>query len=181
VASNLGTARLSGVDVDLSGRFKLATGRLDLSLVGTYMIKFDQTSPGGVVSRKVGTLVEENGDPVIDADGGGVILRWRHRAAATYSTGPWSFTLAQNYYTGYRTGDRQIDGVRNDVPDQMLFDMSVYYSGIKNLRLGFGIKNMFDENPPIFVPVSNQFQGGYDINQYDPRARTVFVSANYKF
>ncbi len=179
--SNLGTAKLSGIDVDLNGRFKLDGGRLDVGLTGTYMIKFDQTSPGGAVSRKVGTLVDPNGDPVLDADSGGVILRWKHRLAATYTTGPWGFTLAQNYYAGYRTGDRQIDGVRNDVPAQMLFDVFVSYSGIKNLRLGAGMKNMFNEAPPIFVPVSNQFQAGYDINQYDPRGRTVFVAANYKF
>jgi iron complex outermembrane receptor protein len=179
--SNLGTARLSGVDVDLSGRFQVPGGRLDIGLLGTYMIKFDQTSPGGAVSRKVGTLVEPDGTPVIDSDSGGVILRWKHRLAATYSTGPWAFTVAQNYYTGYRTGDRQIDGERHYVRDQMLFDASVFYTGIKNLRLGIGLKNVFDEDPPIFVPVSNQFQAGYDINQYDPRARTLFVSANYRF
>jgi iron complex outermembrane recepter protein len=181
ILSNLGTAKLSGVDVDLNGRFKVPGGRVDVNLNGTYMIKFDQTSPSGAVSRKVGTLVEPDGTPVIDSDSGGVILRWKHRFSATYSTGPWGFTVAQNYYTGYRTGDRQIDGARNYVNDQILWDMSVFYTGIKNLRLGMGVKNVFDENPPIFVPVSNQFQAGYDINQYDPRARTVFLSANYKF
>jgi iron complex outermembrane receptor protein len=145
------------------------------------MIKFDQVSPSGVVSRKVATLVEANGDPVLDADSGGVILRWKHRLSATYSTGPWAVTFAQNFYTGYRTGDRQIDGERHDVPDQSIYDLNVAFTGIKNLRLALGVKNLFDKNPPIFVPVSNQFQGGYDINQYDPRARTVYLAANYKF
>jgi iron complex outermembrane recepter protein len=182
ILSNLGTAKLAGIDVDMSGRFQVPGGRLDIGLNGTYMIKFDQTSPSGAVSRKVGTMVEPDGTPVIDSDSGGVILRWKHRLAATYSTGPWAFTVAQNYYTGYRTGDRQLAPFdRNFVPDQMLFDASVFYTGIKNLRLGLGIKNVFDEDPPIYVPVSNQFQAGYDINLYDPRARTVFVSANYKF
>lgn len=181
VLANVGTASLSGVDVDLNGRFPLAGGRVDLSLAGTYMIKFNQTSPSGAVSHKVGTIVEPNGDPVIDADGGGVVLRWKHRLAATYTTGPWAVTLAQNFYTGYRTGDRQIDGAPHSVPDQSIYDLAVTYSGIKNLRLGLGVKNLLDKNPPIFVPVSNQFQAGYDITQYDPRARTVFFSANYKF
>ena len=181
VLANVGSAKLSGVDVDVNGRFPLAGGRVDVSLLGTYMIKFDQMSPSGVVSRKVGTLVEANGDPVLDADSGGVILRWKHRLSATYTTGPWSVTLAQNFYTGYRTGDRQIDGERHDVPNQALYDLHVGFTGIKNLRLALGVKNLFDKNPPIFVPVSNQFQAGYDITQYDPRARTVYVAANYKF
>lgn len=181
VLANVGSARLSGIDVDLSARFPLAGARLDLSMVGTYMIKFDQTSPGGVVSHKVGTIVDPNGDPVIDADGGGVVLRWKHRLSATYSTGPWAFTLAQNFYKGYRTADRQLDGERNRVGDQALYDLAVTYNGIRNLRLGLGVKNLFDKNPPVFVPVSNQFQAGYDITQYDPRARTLFASANYRF
>lgn len=182
VLANVGSASLSGVDVDVNARFPLAGGRLDIGLVGTYMIKFDQVSPSGAVSRKVGTLVEANGDPVIDADGGGVVLRWKHRLSATYTTGGWAFTLAQNHYNGYRTGDRQIDGERHDVPSQQTYDLNVTYTGlIKGLRLALGVKNLLDKDPPIFVPVSNQFQAGYDISQYDPRARTVYVAANYKF
>lgn len=181
VNANVGSASLSGVDVDINARFPMGKSRLDIGLVGTYMIKFDQVSPSGAISRKVGTLVEPNGDPVIDADSGGVILRWKHRLSATYTTGPWAVTLAQNFYTGYRTGDRQIDGEQHSVGDQAIYDLAVTYTGIKNLRLGLGVKNLMDKNPPIFVPVSNQFQGGYDITQYDPRARTVFLAANYKF
>lgn len=181
ILANVGKADLSGVDVDINARYPLAGGRVDLSLVGTYMIKFDQASPSGTISHKVGTIVEPNGDPVIDADSGGVVLRWKHRLSATYTTGPWAVTLAQNFYKGYRTGDRQIDGEPHSVGDQALYDLAVTYTGIKNLRLGAGVKNLFDKNPPIFVPVSNQFQAGYDITQYDPRARTIFLSANYKF
>jgi len=29
--------------------------------------------------------------------------------------------------------------------------------------------------------VSNQFQSGYDITQYDPRGRVIYVNASYKF
>ena len=41
--------------------------------------------------------------------------------------------------------------------------------------------NLFDKDPPIFIPTSNQFQAGYDVTMYDPRARTVYLSAAYKF
>jgi iron complex outermembrane recepter protein len=181
VLVNLGSAKLSGVDVELNGRFQVPGGRLDVGLNGTYIGKFEQVSAGGFVSNKVGRLVESDGTPVLGADDGGVILRWKHRLAATYTAGPWAFTLAQNFYKGYRTGNRQIDGVPHSVNDQSLFDLAVTYTGIQNLRLGLGVKNLLDRDPPIFVPVSNQFQAGYDITQYDPRARTVFVAANYRF
>ena len=185
ILSNVGAAKLSGIDLEASFRQAFAAGRLDLNLNGTYMIKFDQVSPGGSISRKVGTQVEvdPNGDtiPVLEADGGGVVLRWKHKLSATWTTGPWGFTLAQNFYTGYRTGDRQIDGVPNFVPDQSIYDANVTYNGIKNLKLAVGVKNLFDKDPPIYVPVSNQFAAGYDISQYDPRSRYVYFSANYKF
>ena len=181
ILSNVGAAQLAGVDVEVNFRQAFATGRLDVGLTGTYMTKYDQASPSGTISRKVGTMVEDNGDPVIDADGGGVVLRWKHKLSATWTTGPWGFTFAQNFYTGYRTGDRQIDGEPNFVPAQSIYDVAVAYAGIKNLRLALGVKNLFDKDPPIFVPVSNQFAAGYDIAQYDPRSRFVYLSANYKF
>ena len=43
------------------------------------------------------------------------------------------------------------------------------------------MKNLFDEDPPIYVPVANQFQAGYDVSLYDPRSRFIYGSVNYKF
>ena len=181
INANVGKAKIEGIDVDLSGKFALGGGKVDVNLNGTYFIKFDQTSPGGTISRKVGTMVEPNGDPVLEADGGGVVLRWRHKLSATYSTGDWGFSLAQNFYTGYRTGDRQVDGEPNFVPNTATYDANVRYTGVKGLTLALGVKNLLNSNPPIYVPVSNQFQAGYDINQYDPRARFVYFTGNYRF
>lgn len=178
---NSGKAKIEGIDVDLNGKFPLAGGKVDLNLNGTYYIRFDQTTPGGFISRKVGTMVEPNGDPVLEADGGGVVLRWRHKLSATYTTGPWGFTLAQNFYTGYRTGDRKVDGAQHFVPNTSTYDANVRFTGVKGLTLAVGVKNLFNSNPPIYVPVSNQFQAGYDINQYDPRARFVYFTGNYRF
>ena len=50
------------------------------------------------------------------------------------------------------------------------------------MTLALGVKNLFDKQPdPIGSPISNQFQAGYDIYQYDPRGRFVYVTAGYKF
>ena len=65
---------------------------------------------------------------------------------------------------------------------QSLYDANIAFTGVKNLRLGLGVRNLFDKNPPgVFSPASNQFQAGYDITQYDPRGRFVYVTAGYKF
>jgi iron complex outermembrane receptor protein len=181
VLANVGTAKLSGIDLNVAFRVPTSEGRIDVGLNGTYMIKYDQTSPSGTLSSKVGTIVDSNGDPVIDADGGGVVLRWKHVLSATYSTGPWAFTFAQNYRRGYETGYRQLDGERNFVPEESIFDAQIAYTGVKNLKLSIGVKNLFDSEPPLYVPVSNQFQAGYDVTQYDARGRFIYGTIGYKF
>lgn len=179
---NVGSAKVRGVDLEANYRHNFGAGRLDLSMSGTYMIQFDQTSPGGSVSRKVGTIVEPDGVPVLSTNGvqDGVVLRWKHYLSGTWTQGPWAFTLAQNFYKGYRTAN-DLNDEEHRVPDQAIYDANVAYTGVKNLRLALGVKNLFDKNPPMFIPTSNQFQAGYDITLYDPRSRFVYVTANYKF
>ncbi|MES2073736.1 MAG: TonB-dependent receptor [Pseudomonadota bacterium] len=180
--ANAGSAKVQGVDVFATWRESFSFGRLDVALNGTYMDKFDQTSPGGALSHKVGTIVEPDvdGTPVIGAQNGGVILRWKHSLAGTWTYGPWATTLIQNYSTGYEAG-HDLDNNRTFMPSQSIYDANVQFKGVKNLTLGLGVKNLLDKKPAIFVPASNQFQAGFDINQYDPRGRFVYVTAAYKF
>jgi iron complex outermembrane receptor protein len=180
---NVGSAKVQGIDLEANFRQNIGPGRLDLNLSGTYMIKFDQTSPGGVVSHKVGTIVDPDGNPVLSTNtsvNDGVVLRWKHYLAATYSQGPWAMTVAQNFYKGYRDGN-DLNGDPHRVPAQALYDANLAFTGVKNLKLAVGVRNLFDKDPPIFIPTSNQFQAGYDITQYDPRGRFVYVTASYKF
>ena len=190
VNQNVGNAKLEGLDIEANFRFALAGGRFDARLAGTYFLKYDQVSPGGAISHKVGTMVEErldasgapNTQAVLDANGGGVVLRWRHKLMGTYTLGGFAFTLAQNFYNGYRTNNRQIDGAPNYIGPQAIYDAQIGYTGlVKGLSLVVGVKNLLDRNPPLYVPASNQFQAGYDISLYDPRARFVYGSVNYKF
>ncbi|HSU64106.1 MAG TPA: hypothetical protein VLJ12_09600, partial [Burkholderiales bacterium] len=59
------------------------------------------------------------------------------------------------------------------------------YTGLannKNLKLTFGIRNLFDKNPPYTnAGGQNYFQSGYDPGYADPRGRTFVLSATYKF
>jgi iron complex outermembrane receptor protein len=127
-------------------------------------------------------LVDATGAPVVGAENGGVVLRWRHALSVGYSWSGWSISGTQNYLHGYEAGFRQVDGERNFMPSLTTYDFALGYSGIKNLRLTAGVRNAFDETPGnVFTPVSNQFQAGFDANNYDPRGRTWFLTAGYKF
>jgi iron complex outermembrane recepter protein len=133
------------------------------------------------VSHKVGTMVDEEGNPVLGADDGGVVLRWKHNLGLTLQRGSWSWSAIQNFYTGYETGRRQSDNERNFVSDQSIYDIHGSYSGFQKTKIAWGIKNIFNTRPSMFIPVSNQFQAGYDITQYDPRGRMIYFLINHRF
>lgn len=180
---NVGTAKVRGLDIEANYRQNIGSGRLDVTMAGTYMIQFDQTSPGGAISHKVGTMIDPNGDPVLSTNtsvNDGVVLRWKHYLSGTWTQGPWAYTLAQNFYKGYKSGFT-LDGNLYRVPSRSIYDANIAYTGVKNLKLAVGVKNLFDRDPPPFIPTSNQFQAGYDITMYDPRARFVYATATYKF
>lgn len=180
ILANTGSANVSGFDVFAAYRHNIGANRLDVGLNGTYMSKFDQTSPGGVLSKKVGTLVEADGTPVIGAETGGVVLRWKHALTFAWTAGNWTTALTQKYTSRYEAG-HDLNDERTFVGAQSLYDVNLTFKGIKNLTLGAGVKNVFDKKPATFVPVSNQFQAGYDITQYDPRGRFVYLNATYRF
>ena len=180
ILANTGSAKVAGFDLFAAYRHNIGENRLDFGLNGTYMSKYDQTSPGGALSKKVGTLVEADGTPVIGADNGGVILRWKHAFTAAWTVGNWTTALTQKYTSRYEAG-HDLNDEPTFVRAQSIYDVNVTFKGVKNLTLGAGVKNVFDKQPSTFVPVSNQFQAGYDITQYDPRGRFAYVNATYRF
>jgi iron complex outermembrane receptor protein len=180
LTTNSGNATVKGFDLFANYRQNTSIGRFDVNLNGTYMDQFDQTSPGGDLSHKVGTLVDSSGNPVLGAQNGGVVLRWKHTLATTWSKDKWSATVIQNYSSRYEAG-WNLNDERTYVGAQATYDLNVTYKPIKPLTLAVGVRNLFDKQPSIFVPVSNQFQYGYDINQYDPRGRFLYANATYRF
>jgi iron complex outermembrane receptor protein len=178
--TNSGNATVKGFDVFANYRQNTGYGRFDVALNGTYMDQFDQTSPGGAISHKVGTLVDSVGDPVLGAQNGGVVMRWKHTLATTWSKDKWTATVIQNYSSRYEAG-HDLNDERTFIGAQATYDLNVTYKPIKPLTLAVGVRNLFDKQPSLFVPVSNQFQYGYDINQYDPRGRFLYVNATYRF
>ncbi|SDH14923.1 MULTISPECIES: TonB-dependent receptor [unclassified Duganella] len=180
VLANTGNATVQGADVFITGRHNFGVGRVDAALNGTYMDKFDQMSPGGVMSHKVGTLVDSKGTAVIGADAGGVVLRWKHTLSATWTQGAWASTLIQNYRARYEAA-HDLLGNRVFMGAEATYDANLVWRGLKNTTLTLGVRNLFDRQPQTFVPIAAQFQYGYDVSTYDPRGRFVYVNASYAF
>jgi iron complex outermembrane recepter protein len=179
---NTGTLQAQGLDLDVRYREKLGPGVLGVGLNGTYYFKYDQSTPGGS-SAKVGTIVNPDGSPVISSTAGlevGVILRYKQYLSATWSQGDWLSTLANSYATGYRAGNDLNDNPTH-VDAVSLWDLQVAYTGFKNAVITLGARNIFDTDPPLYVPASQQFMAGYDPTQWDPRGRFVYLTGTLKF
>jgi iron complex outermembrane recepter protein len=103
----------------------------------------------------------------------------------SYSEGPWSATFSQSYTSGYKDEvpvGAVPPGFKPDVKSYTTYNFSATYSGIKNLRLTAGIKNIFDADPPFTAHNLDFAAGaGWDPRVADPRGRAVTVQASYKF
>ena len=190
---NFGETKVRGLDVDARYRIPAAeAGTFTVGINGTYITKY-------VVQNIDGTWTSINGmvNPIVNG-AGGVIPRWRHYLYVDWKRAPWNFTLAQQYQSGYKdllgtfddtdptsptfTG---LSGAHPKVSSYQLFHFYGSYTGVannKNLKVTFGVRNLFDKDPPYTnAGGQNYFQSGYDPGYADPRGRTFILSATYKF
>ena len=108
---------------------------------------------------------------------GGPVIRWQHYLAFNWDQGPWAATLAQNFQLGY--GDDAAPPERR-VTSYETYDIYGSWSGIKNLRLALGVRNLLDRDPP-YSRQGQTFQVGYDPRYTDPRGRFFYGSVTYAF
>lgn len=181
INENIGTTDTSGLDIDLKWRSqRLPFGRISAELAGTYVSKYDVTLPDGSVQGTVGRLTDDNGNVLNALSAGGLIQRWKHDLTVSLDSGDWNTSLTQNFQSSYRDATDN-NGNFNTVGAFSTWDAQTTYSGVKNLRVTLGLKNMFDRNPPTVSATGIYFQTGYDPSYYDVRGRVAYVQANYKF
>jgi iron complex outermembrane recepter protein len=141
---NLATDKARGVDMVLNTLHRFGGGRLDTKFEATYFDSYKtQLFPGAPTSERVGQF----GDQEYGWD---LKLRWKHTFSVTWAEGPWSMTVWQNYWSGYNA---EVNGFGSGVtpanyPKKIdsytLYNASVTYSGIKNLTVTAGLKNIFN-------------------------------------
>ncbi|WP_373999809.1 TonB-dependent receptor domain-containing protein [Massilia sp. AB1] len=118
-------------------------------------------------------------------------LKWKHSAYATYKYGNWSGMLQNIYRSGYN--DQVLPGVANGrvtpseynpkVDAYSIYNLSVNYTGFKNLTLTAGVKNLLDEDPPFAITYDANTGAGssWEPRVADPRGRSFTLMATYKF
>ena len=108
----------------------------------------------------------------------GVIPRWKHYAAISLDTGPFSTTLANTFQSAYTDWQTDLNNDLRKASSMSLWDLQGQYTGIKNVTITLGVKNLFDTNPPQ-TNQQNTFNVGYDPSYYDARARFVYLQLGY--
>lgn len=178
---NLGELRTAGWDFDAKARWDVPeVGRMTLGLAGTYISTWErQAYRGGPFTSYLGTA----------GDGGSVqpVPRWQHTLALDLQNGPWGASLENVFVRGWTESAALVAanvGVNAEhrVRDSERWNVSTSYTGIKDLNLRFGIRNLFDEEPP-FTAVSSfgSHAAGYAASFTDPRGQFFYVNVGYRF
>jgi iron complex outermembrane receptor protein len=110
---------------------------------------------------------------------------WKHVIGVSYTTGPWSGTFLQRYVSGYKDekpAGTIPPGFEPYIDSYILYDLMVGYTGIKNLTLRGGVKNLLNTDPPFTAHATDFVSGaGWDPRVGDPRGRSFVLGATYKF
>ncbi|MEP6702316.1 MAG: TonB-dependent receptor, partial [Betaproteobacteria bacterium] len=168
IAANAASADFAGFDLGGHYSDSFGFGKLGVDYNATYYTKADLTWPNGLVEHNIGALVDSAGN-TLTLPGNGVLFRYKHNLAFNWSNDSWGATIVQNYWTGYRTGDNQVDGAPHTVGSFTTYDLQGQYTGFKNIKLAVGVRNVLDKDPHLVVPTANYFQAGFDPSVYDPR------------
>ncbi len=165
----------SGTDLSVKADGKLGNGRWSASIDGTYIDSHR--------SRIFSTL------PYVESAGQwssrDLFVRWKHEARVGYSAGPWSGTLSQSYTSRYK--DEVPSGVVPPgfdpyVHGYAVYNLSVGYSGVKNLTVTAGVRNLLDRDPSFTAHNLDFAAGaGWDPRVADPRGRAYTLRVTYKF
>jgi iron complex outermembrane receptor protein len=170
---NLGATHIQGIDSEFHYKWPSQPwGRVRFDISGTYYLQYDTENADHSFT---GIIDNSLNSPVV-----GVIPRWKHYATLSLDSGPFTFSVAQNYQTGYTDFQTDLDGNERHVGSMSLFDVQAIYSGLKHFTFTVGVKNVLDTNPPV-TNQQNTFQAGYDPSYYDARARFVYGQVRYEF
>ncbi|MEJ5999887.1 TonB-dependent receptor domain-containing protein [Paucibacter soli] len=180
---NAGGAKTSGLELNLASGGKIFEGQWAASLDGSYLLdkksRISNSDPWGPSQLGQFNRYDDPG------------IRWKHVATLAYSQGPWVNSLTQRYTGGYT--DAVLPGVANGtvtppnwsakVKPYISYDYSVTYSGIKDLSVTVGLKNIFGANPPFSAYYDADLGSGssWDPRVADPRGRSLTMLMKYAF
>ncbi|MCH7343522.1 TonB-dependent receptor [Pelomonas sp. CA6] len=166
---NLGKRNIRGFDLSAEQAIPTSIGRFSLEANGTYYAKYSYADqPGTPMYNRLGLLN---------------LPRWRTQVRVGLKSGNWDGNVyfnsrADMYDKQQSTAATPVTPTTAVVGNFDTFDLSLVYTGFKNLRLTGSVKNLFNKEPPF----SNNDTRTLGFSQMDDiRGRFFTVSANYTF
>ena len=180
---NAGGRRTQGLEIAARGGFELGNGRIGLGLDGSYLLK----------KRERLTANSEFGPSLIGlfTFAGDLGLRWKHNAWVNWSNDTVSLSLSQIFRSGYT--NQALPGIANGsvtrpdfnerVDDYVIYNFSVGVRVEDRLQLTFGIRNLFDTDPPFAITYDSNTGAGssWEPRVADPRGRSYTIQARIDF
>lgn len=105
----------------------------------------------------------------------GPVQRFKQVFTTSWDYGPFGASVVYNWGSGYL----DYSGTRNVGANETI-DVLGSYTLLKTLKLGLGIKNLMDRNPPV-SDQRQYFQIGYDPTVGDPHGRAYYARLTYTF
>ncbi|MFB9241487.1 TonB-dependent receptor [Massilia antarctica] len=180
---NTGAAITRGIEIGARTNGKLWAGNWAAGIDGSYLLKKK--------SKPLESAPYSKDEVGVFSFTGDLGLKWKHTAYVTFARGDWSAMFQNVYRSGYT--DQVLPGVASGrivpsnynakVDPYSIFHASLSYTGVKNLSLTAGIKNLFDKDPPFAITYDGNTGAGssWEPRVADPRGRSLTLMANYKF
>ena len=166
---NLGQRNIQGVDLSASQYFDTGFGRAVVAGTGTYYGKYEYSDlPGDPLYNRLNLLNQP---------------RWRSQVRLGLQSGAWDTNLFYNarafmYDKQQSTAATPVTDTTRIVGNFDTIDLSLVYTGIKNLRLAGSVRNLTDKQPPF----ANNDTRTLGFSQLDDiRGRYFTLSAAYQF
>jgi iron complex outermembrane receptor protein len=167
---NLGSIKTNGVD--LSAQYRLRTagfGTYNFTMNSTWIHEFKyQASENGDWNNRLATY-----------SGIGPVFRWQNTAMVRWNLREFGAGISANYKSGYLDDENAYED-NHHVPSYTTFDSYVSWTQPKGYAITFGVRNLFDRDPPLSYQ-EETFQAGYDPRFTSAIGRTYYVRASYSF
>jgi iron complex outermembrane receptor protein len=160
-----------------------------------FRVRIPSTAVGTVTIRNVATYYlkqrtrEKGADEWSEFNGTYATPRWKTTLIFGIETGPWGFNLSDRVTAGFTdtpnpwTASAPLPLTIRQVAIGEEWDLTGSYTGIKNLRIDGGIKNLTDRTPPFSQTnaLNNQYEQVGFAPLYSSRGRFFFAGVTYTF
>jgi len=174
---NNGYFETSGIDVQINWSMEAGPGRVSISSLINYLLKMDSTELYG-------------SNPMIDYVGtfgptgnglNGNSFEWQYLTTLTYSMTDWDVSLRWQHLDSLKS----VSGTNTPLPKYDMFDLLGSYQLMDNLRVRFGVENVFNKAPALYnrnLNASDGVTGGQFSNQlHDVLGRRFYVGLKAYF